>query len=62
MVNDERLNLKLDAVKDSLTLQNDKIDSIADFLYKEVKKMNKNIKSLQINLGDMNELDSKKRK
>ena len=46
MVNKEELNSKLDSVRDSVDLQNDKIDSIADFLYKEVKKLNKNLSKL----------------
>lgn len=62
MINKEQLDSKLDSVRDSVDLQNDKIDSIADFLYKEVKKLNKNINSLKINLGDTYGMDSKKRK
>jgi len=62
MINKEQLDSKLDSIIDSVDLQNDKIDSIADFLYKEVKKLNKNINSLKINLGDTYGMDSKKRK
>ena len=62
MINKEQLDSKLDSVRDSVDLQNEKIDSIADFLYKEVKKLNKNINSLKINLGDTYGMDSKKRK
>jgi len=54
MVNKEELNSKLDSVRDSVDLQNDKIDSIADFLYKEVKKLNKNLSKLTIKFKEGN--------
>jgi len=43
----KEIESKLDSVRDSVDLQHDKIDSIADFLFKEVKKINKSLNKIQ---------------
>lgn len=42
----EDIQEKLKAIHGSIDLQNDKIDSIADFLYKQVKSINKKLNKL----------------
>lgn len=43
---DEKIKEKLESIHGSVDIQNDKIDSIADFLQKQIKSINKKLNKL----------------
>lgn len=44
---EDKIKEKLESIHGSVDIQNDKIDSIADFLYKQIKSINKKLSKIK---------------